>query len=190
MTIKKYFKKLSLISVVIIITANCNFAWSQSNGNPSVTKSGDILNIALPVLTYGGIFYADDLAGAKQYTQGLALTLASTEILKSAVGELRPDGSNRKSFPSGHAASAFSASAFVRQRYGIAYAAPLYFLATYTGYTRVQAKKHYWHDIAGSLAVAELSSALFTDKFASTKISVQLSQSSNTTMQFHLHHSW
>lgn len=182
--------KNSLIGVVTVITLVCNLAQSQGVGKTSLTKSGDFLSIALPVLAYGGTFYAEDLEGAKQYTQGLALTLASTHLLKSAVGELRPDGTDRKSFPSGHAASAFSAAAFVRQRYGIAYASPFYVMASFTGYTRVQAKKHYWHDVAGSLVVAELSHLLLTDKFASANTSLHLSLPTSNSLQLSLNHSW
>ncbi len=174
----------------IAITAGASDTWSQSYGNPNVTRSGDILAIALPILGFGSTWYFDDLDGTKQYAKGLVINLTSTELLKAAVGEQRPDGSNRKSFPSGHTASAYSAGAFVRQRYGIAYAAPLYVLGTYTGYTRVQAKKHYWHDVAGSLVVAELSQSLFTDPYRSTTVSMQLSHSPTATLQFNLRSSW
>jgi membrane-associated phospholipid phosphatase len=180
----------SFVVALVALVASSGCAWSQSNGNSSITRSGDVLQIVLPALAYGGTWYFDDLDGAKQYTKGLALTLAGTEVLKPAVGEWRPDHSNQKSFPSGHAASAFSASAFVRQRYGMAYAAPLYALATYTGYTRVQAKKHYWHDVGGSLALAELSQSLFTDPHKSTSVSMNFSHASVATAQLHLHHSW
>jgi PAP2 superfamily len=186
--VRMHMTKLVCFAIAMVAGSGC--AWSQSNGNASVTRSGDVLRIALPALAYGSTWYFDDLDGTKQYTKGLALNLASTEVLKATVREWRPDQSNQKSFPSGHAANAFSASAFVRQRYGMAYAAPLYVLATYTGYTRVQAKKHYWHDIAGSLVVAELSQSLFTDPYKRTAVSMALTHAPGATVQLYLHHNW
>ena len=41
------------------------------------------------------------------------LMSGSVTFLKHAVQELRPDGSARNSFPSGHTAQAFAAAAFL-----------------------------------------------------------------------------
>ena len=87
-----------------------------------------------------------------------AATLATTEVLKRAVRSERPDGRDNFSFPSGHAARAFSAATFVHRRAGFESAWPLYAAATYVGWTRVQADRHRWADVAGSLAVSAAAS--------------------------------
>jgi hypothetical protein len=89
--------KIGLFFTILAISNSC--AWSQANGKSAVTRSGDLLQVVLPLVAYGSTWYLNDLEGAKQYTQALALTLASTELLKASVGEWRPDHSDKKSFP-------------------------------------------------------------------------------------------
>jgi membrane-associated phospholipid phosphatase len=148
---------------------------AQTYGNQGVTRAGDALQVLLPLAAYASTVYMDDWEGAKQYSKALVLNSVAVELLKKSTREWRPDHSSQLSFPSGHAAAALSAGAFVRQRYGFAYALPLYALGAYTGYSRVQAKKHYWHDVAGSLIVAELSQRIFTTRYTNTVVSLALS---------------
>jgi membrane-associated phospholipid phosphatase len=82
------------------------------------------------------------------------LTTGVTEILKKNTGVTRPDGSDDNSFPSGHAARAFSAAAYVHQRHGMDAAWPLYLAATYVGHTRVQARRHRWSEVAVAAGLA------------------------------------
>src|SRR5437867_9820701 len=93
-----------------------------------------------------------------QYTESLAVTLLGTEVLKRTTHVERPDHANDQSFPSGHASRAFSAATYVHRRYGLEPALPLYVLGTYVGYTRVQARRHRWADVAGSAAVSAAAS--------------------------------
>ncbi len=95
-----------------------------------------------------------DYQGAWQLTQTFALTTGVTELLKKNTGVTRPDGSDDKSFPSGHAARAFSAAAYVQHRHGWESAWPLWLAATYVGHTRVQARRHRWSEVAAAGALA------------------------------------
>jgi hypothetical protein len=153
-----------------------------------MTNAGNALQVLLPLAAYASTVYMDDWDGAKQYSKALAVNMLTVEVLKKTTREWRPDHSNQLSFPSGHAAAAFSAGAFVRQRYGVAYALPLYTLGAYTAYSRVQAKKHYWHDVAGSLVVAELSQHIFSTPHEKTKLNVALT--GGLGAQLTINHNW
>lgn len=117
-------------------------------------KLGDQLSWALPAGTAAVELWRGDTQGAWQLAQTFALTTGVTELLKRTTGVTRPDGSNDLSFPSGHAARAFSAAAYVQQRHGLAAAWPLWLGATYVGHTRVQARRHRWGDVAAAGAIA------------------------------------
>ena len=88
------------------------------------------------------------------------LMLASTYLLKTSVHELRPDGSNNMSFPSGHTAQAFMAATFLTEEYGyryrwLPYAA--YTVASGTGLLRMANNKHYICDVLVGAAIGILS---------------------------------
>jgi hypothetical protein len=174
-----------LISFVTVVWC----AWfppaqAQTYGNNGVTRAGDLLQVLLPLSAYAGTLYMNDWEGAKQYSKALVLNMTAVEALKRTTHEWRPDHSSQLSFPSGHAAAALSAGAFVRQRYGFEHAIPFYLLGVYTGYSRVQAKKHYWHDVAGSLLVAELSQNLFSNPYEKSTINVAFNGVSGLKMAY------
>ncbi|MFN3304359.1 MAG: phosphatase PAP2 family protein [Roseateles sp.] len=121
----------------------------------SETRVGDHLSLALPAGMLAYELVRGDREGAWQLAQTFALTTATAEVLKRHTGVTRPDGSNDLSFPSGHAARAFSAAAYARKRHGMEMAWPLYVAATYVGHTRVDARRHRWGDVAASALLAE-----------------------------------
>lgn len=86
--------------------------------------------------------------------QGLrmGLTLGAAEITKRVVQRERPDGSDRKSFYSMHTAMAAQAAGW-RYEVGVP-------LAVLTGWGRVQAKRHYWSDVAVGLLAGLAASRL------------------------------
>ncbi len=111
-------------------------------------RAGDVLSLALPAGVLAAEAWRGDGEGAWQLVQTFALSTGITELLKKHTGVTRPDGSDDRSFPSGHAARAFSAAAYVHQRHGWEAAWPLYAVATYVGHTRVQAQRHRWSEVA------------------------------------------
>ena len=117
-------------------------------------KLGDQLSWALPAGTAAVELWRGDTQGAWQLAQTFVLTTGATELLKKTTGVTRPDGSNDQSFPSGHAARAFSAAAYVQRRHGLSAAWPLWLGATYVGHTRVEARRHRWGDVAAAAAIA------------------------------------
>jgi membrane-associated phospholipid phosphatase len=85
-----------------------------------------------------------------------------TEGLKQTFPETRPDGSDRRSFPSGHASLSFAAAATMQNRYGWQIGIPAHLVAAFVGYARVRANKHHWYDVIAGAAVGEVSGLLIT----------------------------
>lgn len=78
------------------------------------------------------------------------ITAGSTELLKRC-GELRPDGSDRHSFPSGHASIAFMCATILHKELGEQspwYSLAAYGFATFMGMERVGTSNHWPHDVA------------------------------------------
>lgn len=127
---------------------------AEAAGNDTLTKTGDVLRIALPAAAAGISLYKDDYKGLAQFAVAYVATIGIAEGLKHVVRERRPDGSDWKSMPSASAASAQAASAYLWHRYGWQYGVPAFALSMLTGYSRVQAKKHHWYDVAASEAIS------------------------------------
>ena len=127
---------------------------AEAAGNNTLTKAGDILRIALPAAAAGISLYKDDYTGLKQFAIAYVATVGIAYGLKQVIHERRPDGSDWHSMPSASAASAQAASAYLWHRYGWEYGVPAFGLALLTGYSRVQAKKHHWYDVAASDVIA------------------------------------
>ena len=84
--------------------------------------------------------------------------------LKEAFPELRPDGSDRKSFPSAHTSLAFAAASTLYNRQGGKVGIPAFAVAAFVGLARVQADKHHWYDCVAGAGVGLASGFLITRK--------------------------
>jgi len=78
----------------------------------------------------------------------LGLAFGVSELLKRAIPEDRPDGSDRQSFPSMHTALA-SASAGWQWSAGVS-------LGAFVGASRVGANKHHWGDVLAGAGLGAL----------------------------------
>ena len=83
--------------------------------NNTIETSGDVILIALPVATLATTFIVGDTQGSWQFTKAFILTEAITYGLKFTIYKPRPDGSNQKSFPSGHTSTTFQSGERVYQ---------------------------------------------------------------------------
>ncbi len=140
-----------LIPLIFILGATSPVVSAQ---NDSLTRWGDLIQVALPI---SGGFIAlahSDGEGFVQAVEGAVYTAAATHALKFAVDAKRPDGSNLDSFPSGHTSAATQGAAFLAMRYGWKYGIPAYALAGVVGYSRVEARRHYWRDVAAGALLA------------------------------------
>ena len=83
--------------------------------------------------------------------------------VKNISGELRPDASDRLSFPSGHTAAAFVSAEFMRQEYRDVspwYGVAGYAMATATGYLRMHNNKHWFSDVVAGAGIGIASTKL------------------------------
>jgi hypothetical protein len=90
--------------------------------------------------------------------------IAAVESLKSTSKVTRPDGSNRKSFPSGHTAIAFMTATMVHKEYGLTrspwYSVGAYSVATTVAVSRIMNNKHWMSDVLVGAGVGVLSTEI------------------------------
>lgn len=95
-----------------------------------------------------GLLRAEEMALASVYS-GLV-----SSLLKVTFREGRPNNpKDKKSFPSGHATTAFAFAGIVGAEHPIYFAIPAYILATNTAYSRINDNKHYLHDVVGGATI-------------------------------------
>lgn len=84
--------------------------------------------------------------------------------IKYTTSEMRPDGSTRNSWPSGHTATAFMAATILHKEYGLTrspwYSVGAYTLATATGVMRVLNNRHWVSDVLSGAGIGILSTEL------------------------------
>ena len=130
-------------------------SWEDAS---SVTRDGLVLAaLGMPIVQKDG-------AGIFQASASIGTAFVTTSAMKEALPEWRPDRSDRRSFPSGHASVSFAAAATLQNRYGWRVGIPAQALAAFVGLARVKAKKHDWADVAVGAAVGEAAGFLITRK--------------------------
>lgn len=138
-----------ICTAVVLLWANHATARTKT-----IETAGQIVAFGLPAAAGAYSLYEEDGTGALELGASWLATVGSTYALSHIVREKRPDGSDYHSFPSDTSASAFSAANYLWFRYGWRFGIPAYALATFAGYSRVQADKHHWYDVAASSAIA------------------------------------
>lgn len=142
-----------------------------SDHQRKVERAGTVLMFAVPAAALLATWALDSAAGAAAEQEphwllmggsprhdlllALARAGATTGILKYAVDETRPNG-GPYSFPSGHATAAFTGAEFIRKEYGWKWAAPAYVAGGFVAWSRVEANKHYTHDVVTGAAIGIL----------------------------------
>jgi membrane-associated phospholipid phosphatase len=134
-------------------------------------SAGTDMAIALPLIAGGITIYNGDWSGTAQLTAGTVATVGTAYALKHFVREERPDHSDFKSFPSDTAALALAPAQFLWDRYGWQYGVPAYAAAAFVGWSRVDADKHHWYDVAASAGLAFGFSKLFTSRYRARGLS-------------------
>jgi membrane-associated phospholipid phosphatase len=151
------------IGAVVSAAAVGLVAPAQADG---IKTAGEVLRIALPAGA-GGISVAKgDYHGVLQLALSEAASYGASYALQSMVKERTPDGTSNRSFPSDSAAVAFSAATYLERRYGWDYGMPAYAVAAFVGYSRVEADKHHWKDVAAGALIGWGASMLITSRYA------------------------
>ncbi|MEQ7874715.1 phosphatase PAP2 family protein [Sphingomonas sp. ASV193] len=147
------------ITLAVISLATPAYAgthgWNQASG---IARDGLVL-VALGLPAIEG-----DWQGDKQAGLSMGAAFGATELLKYSIPERRPDGSDDHSFPSGHTSVSFAAAATLEKRYGWQVGIPAHLVAAFVGVARVEARKHYWHDVIAGAAIGEASGWLLSSK--------------------------
>lgn len=138
----------------------------------STEKVGTGVAVALPIVAGGLTLWKKDWTGTAQLVVSTALTVGTAYGLKQVIKECRPfaepctkNGGGWNSMPSDTAAAAFAPAQFLWQRYGWEYGVPAYAAATFVGWSRVDAKKHHWYDVATSFGISLIYNELITTRF-------------------------
>ena len=86
----------------------------------------------------------------------MGVAFGGKTALKAMINEERPDHSDNKSFPSGHAAIAFAAARSIDKEFrkeSIWIPIVGYASATALGIERVASDRHHWYDVAAGAAI-------------------------------------
>ena len=129
------------------------------------TKIDDYLQYAPALAAYG--LDAMGIKGRNNFRDRTMIYLLSNIMLTTTVfsvkklsQQLRPDGSNHFSFPSGHTAEAFASAEFLYQEYKDVspwYGVTGYVIAAITGYLRMYNNKHWLGDVVAGAGIGILS---------------------------------
>jgi hypothetical protein len=128
---------------------------------------GDVGKYAIPgVAAVFSLWHEEepDYEGIIQLGASSLLTVGTVQGLKHIVDRERPNGENH-SFPSGHAAWAFSGASYLHYRYGWQFGTPAYLAASVVAYSRIEADKHFVGDVIAGAAIANLVSFFLVDSF-------------------------
>ncbi len=106
-------------------------------------------------LFLAGRFSTNDRFRAATYdlTQALIVDSVYVFALKEAVRRQRPDGSDRLSFPSGHASGAFALATVAEKHYGWKVGLPAYLVASAVGVSRIENDRHHLSDVLAGAAL-------------------------------------
>lgn len=140
------------------------FAAPAHASDKSWDDAGSLARDALVVAAFGVPAAQGDWDGTLQAGASVGVAGGLSYGLKEVFPERRPDGSDTKSFPSGHTSISFAAAATLQNRYGWKVGVPAQLVAAFVGLSRVEAKKHHVHDVLVGAAIGEASGFLITRK--------------------------
>jgi hypothetical protein len=150
-------KTLAAVSIVAIAAA----PWDREGVNngfnipTTVFQSGNLIGqfafqLGAGAATYGiAKVVRNDKAAmvGRDLIRAQLLSQAMVQTMKYTVRRERPDGSNDKSFPSGHSASTFAAATVLHRHYGWKVGAPAYALGGYVALARMAWNRHHATDV-------------------------------------------
>jgi len=149
-------KKQLIFALAILLIGN------NAHANNYET-AGDTVQLLMPITAITMSYMENDREGRTQFYKSFGTTMAATYALKYSVNRTRPNGAPY-SFPSGHTSASFSSATYIHLRYGYKKAVLPYIAATFVGWSRVEANKHYVSDVLAGAALGAFSSYFFTER--------------------------
>ncbi|MEA1086342.1 phosphatase PAP2 family protein [Sphingomonas sp. CD22] len=131
-------------------------------------QASDIGRDVLVAASLGIPAVQSDWQGDLQAAGSMAAAGGATFVMKELIDERRPDGSDDRSFPSGHTSLSFAAAVSLEKRYGWRAGVPALVVTSFVGLARVQASKHYVHDVLAGAAIGSVSGWLLTSRHDET----------------------
>jgi hypothetical protein len=133
-------------------TVNASFAAGKYVGN-----TPEQVALSLGTYAFGRIFDQPKVSHlGMDLLQAQILTEMLVEPIKFATHRERPDGSNRMSFPSGHAAITFAGATVIERHLGWRKALLGYAIASYVASSRLHDNRHYVSDVVFGAAVGSI----------------------------------
>jgi membrane-associated phospholipid phosphatase len=155
-------------------------ASTASWGNESAYAPGSIVGnfavqtgAAFATYSIGRMTHSTKVArvGAELFRAQL-VSQGTAQALKFATSRTRPDGSDSRSFPSGHSASMFATATVLQKEYGWKLGAPAYALAGWVAASRVESHKHYLSDVFAGATIGILAGRSVTVGTGNARFSV------------------
>ena len=172
-----------LKTVLFIFLFSVGSLGAQSWGEKSwIEQTGDVFAYGMPLVSLSSSVVLEDYEGSKQFLAAFGASMGTTYVLKFSVQRERPDGSDTRSFPSGHSAATFQSAVFIHKRYGLKYAALAYAGAAFTAYSRVYAQKHYVSDVLAGAVIGAVSSWFLTTQRLSLRAQIDARQGYGLTV--------
>ena len=141
-------RSVPALAVALMLAATPASASDRGWDRASTIGRDVLVGVALGLPAVRG-----DWQGDLQAAGSLVATGGATHALKEIFPETRPDGSDHKSFPSGHTSIAFAAAGTLENRYGWQAGIPAFVVASFVGLARVEARKHHWYDAVAGAAL-------------------------------------
>jgi membrane-associated phospholipid phosphatase len=175
-------KTLSYVSIVAVASA----PWDREGVNngfnipTTVFESGNLIGNVLFQLGAGVATYSAGKAmGNKKAAyvgrdiiRAQLVSQVMVQVLKHSVRRDRPDQSNNKSFPSGHAASGFATATVLHRYYGWKVGVPAYALGSYISLARMSWNRHHATDVVIGAGFGIAAARTVTMQMAKSQFSV------------------
>ena len=162
----KYLREMMVVlALLLAVPAFSQGEMAAPMPNTYKRYHGDGIDNVLEYVPTAAVFGLKILGvkGESSWERRLTVSVASFALnagivtgVKHVVHETRPDGTDRKSFPSGHTAIAFCGATTLMHEYrdvspwiGVAG----YAVATTVAIDRVRRNRHHWYDVAAGAAI-------------------------------------
>lgn len=157
---------------LILLLLWCSISNAQ---NKNIETAGDIFLFAVPAVSLGTTLVLKDKAGSWQFTKAFLTNAAVTYGLKVALNKPRPYNNGDNAFPSGHTSITFQGASFIHRRYGFKYSVPVYLVAGFTAFSRIDAQKHDGWDLLAGAVVGIGSTYIFTTPYQQEHMELTMS---------------